>query len=43
MDLTRTLDFASATNPLREKQLGQNMNLTKQLPKAIPKIKVKYD
>ena len=43
MDLTRTLDFASATNPMGKSQLEHNMKLTNELRKVIPNIKVKYD
>jgi len=43
VDLTRTLDFASAKNPLGQSRLKHTMELTDELPKAITKIKVKYD
>lgn len=42
-DLTRTLDFSSATKPLGKNQLEHNMELTDQLAKAISKIKMKYE
>ncbi|WP_371814684.1 hypothetical protein [Jeotgalicoccus sp. WY2] len=43
VDLTRTLDFSSATNPMGQNRLEHNMKLTNELPKVIPKIKGKYD
>lgn len=42
-DITNTLDFASAKNPMGSTQLTHNMELNKELRKVIPKIKVKYD
>lgn len=43
VDLTRTLDFSSATNPMGKNRLEHNMKLTNELPKMIPKIKDKYN
>src|SRR5690625_3314358 len=43
VELTSSLDFASATQPIGETQLEHTMKLTNDLPKVIPKIKVKYD
>ncbi|TXL57568.1 type I restriction endonuclease subunit R [Cerasibacillus terrae] len=42
-DLTSTLDFTAATNPMGENQLEHNIKLTNELPKVIPEIKGKYD
>jgi len=42
-DITKTLEFETATNPLGKSQLKHNMELIKELPKIIPKIKGKYD
>ena len=43
VELTSTLDFSSATNPMGKNLLEHNMKLTNELPKVIPKINGKYD
>lgn len=43
VDLTKTLDFNAATNPMGQNQLEHNMKLSNELPKVIPRIKIKYD
>ncbi|MEB7691187.1 HsdR family type I site-specific deoxyribonuclease [Staphylococcus equorum] len=43
VDLTRTLDFSSATNPMGQNRLEHNMKLMNELPKMIPKINDKYN
>ncbi len=42
-ELTKTSDFSKAEQPLGKNQLQHNMELTEELPKLIPKIKMKYD
>lgn len=42
-DITKTLEFETATKPLGKSQLQHNMELIKELSKMIPKIKGKYE
>ena len=42
-DITKSLNYASAKNPMGSTQLTHNMELNKELRKVIPKIKVKYE
>src|SRR5690625_903783 len=42
-DLTSNVDFSSAKNPIGDTQLKHVMELTDELKKVIPKIKVKYE